>query len=305
MQISPRRLAVLLFDDFSNLCLANTVEPFRAANTLSGRALYQWEYLALQPTPVCASSGLPVQPGGTLAAHPGGDLLFVMPSYGAEALVTPALQRGLRAAAGRFQAVAGLDSGAWLLAASGLLDGRRATIHWDMLDDFAEGFPAVEAVPDRFVLDPARPTCGGATAALDLSLALIEAHHGALLALDVAALFMQGPPPAAPLPLGPDTVVRAAAAVMRRHIEEPLPIAAIAARVGLSQRRLAAVFARALGRSPTAVYRRIRLAEARRLVTGTRLSIAEIAARSGYADPAALTRAFRLEFGAVPTALRR
>lgn len=309
MQKSKQRsVAVLLFPQFSNFCLANAVEPLRAANQLSRRGLYRWRYLGIDGSALASSSGLPVQPEARLADDPGGDLLLVMPSYGYEEHGTPACLRALRAASGRFRMLAGMDTGSWLIAAAGLLDGHRATVHWDVLSRFAERFPAVDVVEDRFVIGPDRASCGGATTALDLMLALIERDHGAMLSLEVAALFMHGErdprlDPAIRLPS--DRITRAAAALMRRHLEQPMAIAEIASRLEMGQRALELHFRRQTGLTPGRVYRSIRLAEARRLTEETRLGVAEIAARCGYGDATAMTRAFKAEFGMPPTALRR
>jgi transcriptional regulator GlxA family with amidase domain len=311
MQSSPpsrcRDVGVLLFEQFSNHCLANAIEPLRAANTFAGRTLYRWSYLSVDGASVTSSSGLPVQPETTLARHPGGDLLFVMPSYGFREQARPATLRALRSAAGRFGALVGLDTGAWLIAAAGLLSGRRATIHWDELTALAERFPEVEVVDARYVIDGDRITCGGVTTAFDLVLAMIEEHHGPMLRLEVAALFQpgdSGPRVSGPRPTRRGSV-DAAVAVMRRNIEVPVPLSAIAASAGLTQRALEAAFRAALGRAPQAVYRGLRLRNARRLVVETSMSIAEIAARCGYADASAMTRAFRGEFGVSPREMRR
>lgn len=300
-------VALLLFPQFSNLCLANAVEPLRAANSLSRRPLYSWYHVGLDAGPLLSSSGLPVTPEMRLSDMPATDYLFVMPSYGHRDLTRPDTLRALRAAAARCGCLVGLDTGALLLAAAGLMDGYRATSHWDVLAEFEEGYPEVEVVRDRYVMDRDRLSCGGATTTLDLLLELIARHHGPMLSLDVAALFMHGERPAAPagLPgLSRDRVLRAAAALMRRHLETPLPIAEIARRLGTSQRGLETRCRLASGLSPRALYGAIRMAEAHRLVRETALPVAEIAGRVGYADASAMTRRFRLAFGVTPQALR-
>ncbi|MDJ0821900.1 MAG: GlxA family transcriptional regulator [Paracoccaceae bacterium] len=305
---NPRTIGLLLFPEFSNFCLANAVEPMRAANMLAGRTLYRWQHLGLDEAPIRSSSGLPVTPEARLSEHPGGNYLFVMPSYGHERLATRACHSALRAARGRFGTLVGLDTGSWLLASAGLLNGRRATSHWDILTDLAERFPEVDVTDDRFVIDGPVASCGGATTTLDLMLDLIAQHHSAPLSLEVAALFMHGErdPRLDPLQRLPDTAtVRAAAALMRRHVEDPLPIPEIARRLGLSPRALQLSFARDTGAGPASLYRSIRLAEARRRVLQTRASIAEIALRCGYADATAMTRAFRAEYGSCPRGLRQ
>lgn len=305
MQNTPARVGVLLFDAFSTHCLANAVEPLRAANTLARRELYQWSYLALQSGVVTSSSGLPVTPEARLADHGGGALLLVIPSYDFRRHASPECARALRAAARRFDRIAGFDTGSWLMADAGLLDGQRATIHWDELEEFAETFPEVTVTPDRFIAQGRMLSCGGGVTALELMLALIRSTHGATLALEVAALFMHGERPLdAADPPAPGEEVAAAVAVMRRHIEAPLPIAAIASRCGTTQRALETVFRRETGQSPRDIYIALRLRAARRLVEQTRLSISEIAMRTGYEDASAFTRAFRRAYGHPPRGLR-
>jgi transcriptional regulator GlxA family with amidase domain len=301
-------IAVLLFPSFSNLCLANAVEPLRGANTLSGKPLYRWQFVGLDGGQVQSSSGLPVTPEMRLSELPGADYLMVMPSYGHRQFATPDMLRALRAAARRCHALVGLDTGSLLLAAAGLLDGYRATSHWDVLTEFEETYPEVQVVRDRSVIDRDRLSCGGATTTLELMLELIARHHGPKLSLDVSALFMHGERPETwpRLPvMTRDRVLRAAAALMRRHMEQPLPIRDLARRLGISQRGLESRCRAASGRTPQAVYTAIRMSEARRLVQETGLSVTEIAGRVGYADASAMTRRFRAEFGATPQELRR
>lgn len=297
---------MLLFDGFSNLCLANAVEPLRAANTLARRQLYGWTYLSLSDAPVHSSSGLPVQ-ATPLSSQVSGDYLFVMPSYGHKALATPPTARALRSAASRFKTLVGLDTGAYLLAHAGLLEGRKATCHWDILDEAAEAFPDTTFTEDRFIIDGNRASCGGATTTLELMLDLIEGHHGAALALEVAALFMYGEraPRLDPNRLVPtNRTVQAAAAVMRRHVEDPLSIHDIAQSLNLTRRALELAFHTHAQMSPGTLYRSIRLAEARRRLEQTRASVAEVALRSGYRDATAMARAFKAEYGITPSAAR-
>ena len=299
-----QHFGILLFEGFSNHCLANTVEPLRAANTLSRRRLYAWEFLSLTGAPVASSSGLPVTPHRGLA-EARGDWLVVMPSYGFRGHGGWKTGSALRAAAHRFDILAGLDTGSWLLAEAGLLDGHRATIHWEEFTAFSERFPEVSAERARFVHDRNRVTCSGAMAAFDLVMDKISADHGNALALEVAQLFMtrdsarsHRAPPAS-------RAVNRALALMQDHLEDPLPIPEIARRAGLSQKTLDARMRAELGAAPATVYRRLRLNLARKLVADSDLSIAEIALRSGYGDPAAMTRAFKSEFAVTPRALRQ
>lgn len=301
-----QQFGILLFDGFSNHCLANTVEPLRAANMLSGRTLYDWQFLTMGGRNAQSSSGLQVAPHKRLG-EASGDLLAVMPSYGFQSYTGWQIQAALRAASNRFPALAGLDTGSWLLAEAGLLDGHQATIHWEELTGFEERFPDVNAVRERFVIDRDRITCSGAMAAFDLILHMIGRDHGQALALEVSQLFMtrdsarshSGGAGAA------SRVVNRALAVMEENLEDPLPIAEIARLAGRTQKALEARMMGDLGATPQQVYRRLRLNLARKLVAETDLSVAEIALRAGYETPAAMTRAFKAEFGNTPRDLRK
>lgn len=301
-----REIAVLLFPNFSNFCLANAVEPLRAANTLARRPLYRWQFIGMTADTLMSSSGLPVTPADSLARHPGADYLLILPSYDTQAHATPATLRALRSANKRFGTLVGMDMGSWLLAAAGLLDGRRATLHWDELDRFAEQFPEVEVRSERMVKEGDILSCGGGTTAFELVLALIEQHHGPMLRLEVAALFMHGERPATDQSprLSDDHLVEAAVALMRRNIEAPLPLAAIARRLRVTPRALERRFGAVLGIGPGATYRALRLNTARRLVEQTKLSLSEVATRCGYEDASAFARAFRASFGCTPRSLR-
>ncbi|MES0825082.1 GlxA family transcriptional regulator [Ruegeria sp. SCP11] len=300
-----RRYNILLFDGFSNHCLANMVEPLRAANTLSRQILYAWRFYSLDGEAVQSSSGLVVTPHDALNDQ-SGDVLIVMPSYGYLKLDNRATIRALLTAARNHGRLAGLDTGSWLLARAGLLDNHRATIHWDELSRFEEAFPSVDAVQERIVIDGSRLTCSGAMAAFDLASALIRHDHGPLLSMEVAHLLMsRGAADPYALPLkSEDTLVNRALAVMQGNLEAPLPIKDVARKIGCSQKKLETRVQAELRTTPQALYRRLRLNLARKLVEETEQSIAEIAGRCGYENASAMTRAFKAEFGRTPTAFR-
>jgi AraC family carnitine catabolism transcriptional activator len=141
--------------------------------------------------------------------------------------------------------------------------------------------------------------------AFDLAIDLIGKHHGAMLRLEVASLFMHGERATTdPAPQIADRVVLAAVALMRRHIEYPLSVPDIAKRLSTPLRRLETLCRINTNRSPRALYRRIRLQEAQRFVRNTSLPIAEIATRCGYEDASAMTRAYKAEFDTTPRATR-
>ncbi len=295
------QISILVFDNYSNHCLANILEPLRAANDLSAQPHYRWKIVTLDGAEAVSSSGLRLGADARLS-DVGGDVLMVMPSYGFLNHATVAASRALRAASKRFTTLAGLDTGSWLLAEAGLLEGYKATIHWDEIDRFSERFSDVYVQPDAVVFDRDRVTCGGASTAFTLALQLIVQSHGQTLRLRVENLFA-GAYSERPYPqVG---IVARAVQLMRSNLEEPLLIRDIAARLGRSQRHLEMQVREKMGANPQVIYRQMRLALARSLARDTELSVAEIAVRCGYQDASAMTRAFRAEFGTTPRALRR
>jgi transcriptional regulator GlxA family with amidase domain len=291
----------LLFDRFSNHCLANVLEPLRAANDLSSQQVFEWNIVVLGGQRVRSSSGLRLEADAQLADMRG-DILMVMPSYGFLTHANVTSSRALRAAARRFDILAGLDTGSWLLAEAGLLDDYRATIHWDELDRFSERFSDIDVQKEAVIYDRDRITCGGASTAFALAMQMIEKQHGAALRLRVEHLFSGA---YAQRPVRRGGIAARAVDLMRAHIEEPLPIAQLAQQLGRSQKHLEQQMLARLGAAPQVIYRRIRLERARQLSLDTTISVAEISVRCGYQDASAMTRAFRSEYGTTPQALRR
>ena len=297
----PTQISILLFDRFSNHCLANVLEPLRAANDLSSQQVFEWNIVVLGGQRVRSSSGLRLEADAQLADMRG-DILMVMPSYGFLTHANVTSSRALRAAARRFDTLAGLDTGSWLLAEAGLLDGYRATIHWDELDRFSERFSDIDVQKEAVIYDRDRITCGGASTAFALAMQMIEKQHGAALRLRVEHLFSGA---YAQRPVRRGGIAARAVDLMRAHIEEPLQIAQLAQQLGRSQKHLEQQMLARLGAAPQVIYRRIRLERARQLSLDTTISVAEISVRCGYQDASAMTRAFRSEYGTTPQALRR
>ncbi len=310
----PQTHAFLLFPGFSTLCLANAVEPLRAANTLADAHLYRRFLLSVDGSAVASSSGIEISVDGKLGDLGRCDALFLVSSYGYTDAASPAFNARLHRAARQARILGGLDTGAWLLAKAGLLNGYRATIHWQEMSRMEEEFPDVYCSMERYVIDRDRITAGGATTVLDLMLRLIRERNGDALALDVMRLFLYDAEHSAAAPQrGPidapfatrAPVVAKAVVIMENALEEPLAIPQIAAAVGCSQRHLERQFVAALGVAPHRYYRSLRLAAAKRLLQETAFPLAEIAVRLGFSSPSVFSRAFFRQFGTAPRDARR
>ncbi|MFN0113407.1 MAG: GlxA family transcriptional regulator [Paracoccaceae bacterium] len=308
----PLTIALLVLPQASILEVASALDPLRNANRQLGHEAYRWRVVSPDGAPVPLTCGLSLPSAGPLAHAAGAEALIVIAGYRLEQAATKAMIGALRRIAPRFALVGGIDAGPWVLARAGLLDGYRATVHWEDLEDLAARHPAIDVVPDRYVIDRNRVTIGGAAPAADFMLHLIRARHGAPLARQVANSFLTvaragHDPQIAPSGQDTDLDPRVARAIarMEAQIDSPEPVADTAASVGLSARRLESLFRQALGLTPGAYALSLRLQAARRMLTDTRHPLAEIALRTGFTSPSTLSRAFRNAYGQPPSALRR
>ncbi len=290
----------------SLMTVASVVEPWRALNRVVPGAGVDWRLVSLDGEAAALSSGLPFPVEGPLRGSDSGDLLVVVAGFDAlEHATKPALAT-LRRVLPRFGAVAGVESGAWVLGALGALEGRRATAHWEDLEDFMAFHPDTDVRPDRWVVDGRVMTAGGASPAFDLMLHLIRERWGPAAALDVASVFVYDETRAAsePQPFvsmgrleGREPRVAAAVRAMEGALDRPLATEVLARRAGVSVRRLEQLFREALGTSPAAYYAGLRLSAARRLVTDTAIPLSEVAVRTGFGSLSAFSRAFRTGTG--------
>lgn len=306
-------LALVLIDGFALMSYAAFVEPFRAANALAGREVYRWRHVSIAGGPVSASNGAGFLVDQGLDEEVAADAVVVFAAGEPRAIRAPGLSAWLRRQDRAGRVIAGVSAGSWLLAAAGLLEGRRATIHWDHRDAFEVAFPQVEHVGGLFVRDGRMISCAGGMAGMDLAAALIRESAGDGLAERVGAWFIHpGPRPAEEPQLpglaeryrqaGPRTL--AALAAMEAHFDEPLSRAALARVAGVALRQLERQFAREVGEGVAAHYLRLRLDRASGLLRTTGLSLTEIALACGFRASSHFSRAFRARFGVTPSDAR-
>ncbi|MCW2306493.1 GlxA family transcriptional regulator [Rhodobium gokarnense] len=310
----PLDLDILVLPEATLILIAAVIEPLRAANRLAGQQLYRWRLLSPDGEPVPTASGLPIPVDGRFEPADGTAALVVVASYGWETQATATLRRQLATAARHRIALVGAETGGWVLAASGLLNGRRATTHWEDFEAFERHFPEVHLVRERFVVDGRRITTGGPLPTLDLMLELVRRRQGYTLALEVSRQFIYDPAGTAAATAHTPSIgnlrlidarVAEAAALMEETIDTPLPLTKLARRVGVTARHLQTLFQRSLGVSPHTHYQALRLNSARRLVIETRVPVADIAAATGFHSATAFSRCYRARYGESPRATRR
>ena len=187
---APFGVAIFVVPRYSHLSLAALVEPLRLANTVAGRRLYSWTLCSEGGGPVHSSSGIAIEVDHDLANLSEFDALFVVASYAVQSQITKTSLRVLRQLWRRGALIGALDAGAYFLAEAGLLDGRRATIHWDDIEDFRHRYSRIDTVTDRFVVDGRLVTTSGSMPTFDCTLDLIRRRDGVALASNVSGHFI-------------------------------------------------------------------------------------------------------------------
>lgn len=309
----PKRIGLLVFPEFSMMALASASEPLRAANRLSAQSLYEWYVLSSDGTPISSSSGLELQTV-SIDDAPAIDRLFVIASMQIEKLHDVRVDRFLRRLAVAGKPLGALSTGTFVLARAGLLAGYRCTLHWELLRQFAEEFPLIEACRELFVRDRNRWTCAGGTAAIDLMLDQISIDCSGQLAADIAEQFLHSrirrPQEHQRIAIQwrygvNDARLTAAIACMEQNLEDLVPIEDIAQRCNLSQRQLERLWHQHFNITPQRFYLAVRLNEAHRLLKESTESIASIALRCGFVSASHLGSAYRKAFGRSPGEERR
>ena len=250
------------------MALASTIEPLRAANLLSGKALYKGSVVSLDSRDLVSSSGFRLAADHYDLALPPSDLTLVIASLDFDHLLQPRMLGRLARLARSSKAVGGVSHGSIVLAWAGLLDGYRCTGHWDRLRELQEMHPQVQTTREVFCIDRDRWTASGGTAAMDMMLALIRAQHGQTLAMNVANNFIHSrtrlPGETQPMEVRwrygvKDRRLVSAISFMEQSIESPLPLAQIADLAGLSTRQLQRLFMAELARTPEQFFVDMRL----------------------------------------------
>ncbi len=304
-----RVIAFVIFPRFQLLDAAGPIAAFEIACRFVPGA-YQLRLLAAKRGAVASSSGVAMiaeRFPARLRAH----TVMVAGGEGTREIAAP-LARFVRATARRATRIASVCSGAYVLAALGLLDGKRATTHWQTGAAFAKKFPRVAVEPDRiFVKDGCVWTSAGITAGIDLALAMIAEDLGETVARQTAqhlVVYYRRPGGQSQFSSLLELDGGSFGALLgwaREHLDEDLSVARLAARAAMSPRTFARRFAAETGATPARAIERLRVELARERVEAGKGTIDEIAARCGFGDPERMRRAFVRSFGQPPQALRR
>ncbi len=303
---------------FTLCALANFVDVLRLAADEGDRSrpiLCAWKVLSATMDPISSSCGIVVQPEERLGDPTRFDYLVVVGGLVDEIEnLHPETVRFLERAAAAGVPLVGLCTGTFVLHRAGLMRGYRACVSWFHHEDFLERFDGLRPVSDQiFVVDRDRLTCSGGVSSAHLAAFIVKRHLGAaraekslhIMIID-EAMAAEEPQPGMPLALATDDpLVRKALLVMQQSIDAPLSIGRVVAQLGVGRRKLERHFREALGLTPLAADRLIRLEQAKHLLKTTKRSATQIATDTGFCDLPHMIRVFQSAEGVTPDVFRR
>lgn len=308
------RIGFLLIDGFALMSYAAAIEPLRAANQLAGNPLYEISHIAVSGETSISSSGASIKADLNVGKKLDFDLVLVVAGGEPAQFTDIRTQQWLRRLASIGVQMGGVSGGPVILAMTGLMSGRRMTVHWEHAEALSNVFPDLVIERSLYVFDRDRITCAGGIAPLDMMHALLTEHHGATLSTQVSDWFMHtqirpsGGPQRAGLVERYGTTSKPiilTLEAMTNHIADPLKLVQLANLANISERQLNRLFQEKLGQSTMGIYRDIRLEKSHSLLAQSTLSITEIALVTGFAGSAHFSTCFTKKFGLPPSSLRR
>ena len=305
----PKHFVFVLLNNFTLLCFSAALESLRIANRMAEREIYSWRIIGEGGDIAYCSAGTGFKLDGDLDEVGRDDTIMICGGIDVQAATTKRLLGWLRREARKGAPVAGLCTAAYTLAKAGLLDGKRATIHWENQDSFTEEFPEVELTKSVFVVDEKRLTTAGGTSSIDLMLKLIADDNDEQLANAVADQLIYSSIRtdqdtqrlSVPTRIGVrHPKLSQVIQIMEQNIEEPISPSILAKDVGMSTRQLERLFRRYLNRSPKRYYMELRLQKARNLLMQTDMSVINVALACGFASPSHFSKCYRAHYDTTP-----
>ncbi|MFI6262106.1 GlxA family transcriptional regulator [Micromonospora sp. NPDC051006] len=314
----PHRIAVLALDDVVGLDLGTPSQVFSTARSADGVSMYQVDVCTPGGRPVRSTAGYQVTPEHGLELIEKADTVIVPGIHSGAPLTDGTLDdevtAALRAAYERGARIMSICTSAFVLAAAGLLDGRRATTHWAYADRFRRLHPDVDLDPDVLFIDDDRVlTSAGVAAGIDLCLHVIRTDHGTEVANRAARRCVVPPWREGgqaqyiehPVPKVADSSTATAREWARQRLHEPVSLRDLAEQSRMSVRTFTRRFRSETGLSPAQWLLQQRTDHARLLLETTDLSIDQVARRCGFGTAAALRQQLHLRIGVAPSAYRR
>ncbi|KIC39077.1 AraC family transcriptional regulator [Ruegeria sp. ANG-R] len=309
-----KEIYFLLLPKLTMLAFSAAVEPLRIANQVTNKELYKWYLISEDGNPVRCSNGVKITPDLDLHTLPRSSRLFVCsgiePSESSNSKILSWISRqkafGCK--------LGGICTGAFTLAKAGALIGKKFTLHWENQPAFVEHFEDLKPSANLYEIDNDLMTCGGGNAATDMMLDMIETDFGkdlAIIVSDMCIHFRSNnrktlQKSAFSVALGSrNQYLINAMQIMHENLEDPLDISEIAEIVQISRRQLERLFQKYVETSPVQFYIELRVARAYALLSETEMTVAEIAAATGFGSATQLTVRFKKRYGEAPTSFRR
>ncbi|QIE44511.1 GlxA family transcriptional regulator [Pseudohalocynthiibacter aestuariivivens] len=308
-QRAPRRFVFVLVDNFTLLSFAAAVECLRIANRMAERTLYSWVVAGDTETTIACSAGARFQIDMNLDELTRDDTVLICGGADIQQATTKRLLSWLRREARRGLKIGGLCTASYVLARAGLLEGKRATIHWENHDSFSEEFEEVNLTKSVFTVDGNRMTTAGGTSSIDLMLKLIADDHDEKLASAVADQLIYSSIRtdqdtqrlSVPTRIGVrHPKLSQVIQMMEANIEEPISPSILAKDAGMSTRQLERLFRRYLSRSPKRYYMELRLQKARNLLMQTDMTVINVALACGFSSPSHFSKCYRAHYDTTP-----
>ena len=306
---TPRHFVFVLLDKFSLLSFASALDSLRIANRMADKQLYTWTLSGEGGDSISCSAGTEFKLDRDLDELQRDDVVLICGGVDVQAATTKRILNWLRREARRGLRIGGLCTAAYTLAKAGLLDNKRATIHWENSDSFIEEFDEVELTKAVFQIDGSRMTTAGGTSSIDLMLKLIADDFGEDLANAVADQMIYSSIRtdqdtqrlSTPTRIGVrHPKLSQVILMMEKNIEEPISPSILAKEVGMSTRQLERLFRRYLSRSPKRYYMELRLHKARNLLMQTDMSVINVALACGFASPSHFSKCYRAHYNTTP-----
>ena len=307
-------IGFVMLPEYTLSTFSNAVGILRMANRLSGKELYHWSLHSVGGQSVVSSAGLELALDGGLDAASEADIMRGWGGYSVKRHCDEPLLDGLRKMAKRKIPMGGICTGSYALAAAGLLDGYRCTIHWENLASLREEFPKLEISSSLFVIDRDRYTCSGGISSIDLMLNLVASIHGHQLVQQISEQFTcdrvrtEKDAQRAPLKYligASQPRLVEAVTLMENNIEEPLTLDEISNFVGISRRQLERLFNRYLHCAPSRYYLELRLYRARLLLLQTSIPVIDVAISCGFSTAPHFSKCYSDLYSKPPSSERR
>lgn len=314
MAASTVTVAVVLAQQFPLLSLSSCLESIRVANRELGRIGFDWELVTPDDAPVMSSSGVPITPDLPLNDVSFADVVLVLSSYRPDEACTSSLLGWLRRQDRKGSVIGCVDTSAYILAKAKILGNHKVSVHRESLSAYRDLLSDSAVLDQMFAADDRIVSSAGGVATLDMMLALVSRFYGQSLSDRVASVLNYRR-----LAVGTTSVETSLDGMIARveprlarmieimysNLDRPPDVAAICKMALVPPATANRLFLRYFRLSPSRYFTRLRLDRAQWLLGNSSLSVSEIAARIGFGDASAFTRAYRRQFGGSPSSLRQ